>query len=91
MNYRYRIPRVISSGDGLVKDGGIDGIRGMVGEYRKELDEVRDRLKVLDEKEKRLKEELETVRSNLEYYTALVADMKKSMNHGENWSMFNDI
>ncbi len=75
----------------MVSGNGIDSIREIAGEYQKELEEVKERLKELNEEEKRLKSELDTVRNNREYYTALVADMKKSMDQGENWSMFDDI
>ncbi len=75
----------------MVDERGIDGIRDIANKYQNELKKSKEKLKELNEEEKRLKKELETVRSNLEYYTALVSDMKKRMNQGENWSMFNDI
>lgn len=78
----------------MVSENSIDGIREVLKEYRKELDKVKERIKKLSEEEKRLKGELETVRMNLDYYTKLVGDMKRSMlekGKGDEMDMFDGL
>lgn len=78
----------------MVSENSIDGIREVLKEYRKELDKVKGTIKKLSEEEKRLKGELETVRMNLDYYTKLVGDMKRSMlekGKGDEMDMFDGL
>ena len=78
----------------MVNENSVDGIREVLKEYRKELDKVKGTIKKLSEEEKRLKGELETVRMNLDYYTKLVGDMKRSMlekGKGDEMDMFDGL
>lgn len=57
----------------------IKELREEIVRCREEYNEIKGRLKELEEQEEHLEEELERVRQHLSYYSSLVKDMKKEM------------
>jgi len=62
----------------------LEDLNNILSHYKERYREVRKEIKEIEEKEKNLKRELETVRNHLNYYESLVSDMKKMMEGRKN-------
>jgi len=62
----------------------VEDLNNILSHYKERYRGVRKEIKEIEEKEKNLKKELETVRNHLNYYESLVSDMKKMMEGRKN-------
>lgn len=69
----------------------IEGVQNRLLSYREKYREVKKDLEDLKEEEKRIKEELDRVRDHVEYYEALISDMKKKMDSQNDFDLFKKL
>ncbi len=69
----------------------IEDLHNILSHYKEKYREVRKEIAEIEEEEKNLKKELETVRNHLSYYESLVSDMKKKMQGRKNIDFFDQL
>ncbi|MGM0404820.1 MAG: hypothetical protein ACQEQM_01595 [Thermoplasmatota archaeon] len=72
-------------------EASIEDLHSALSSYKRKYREIKNKIDELNKEEKKLKKELETIRSHLSYYNSLVSDMKKKMESRKNLDFLDQL